>query len=164
MKGFARTLVGPSPIQAGALGLLLLATFWLTGCQLGERHTSSSLIGYWYPVEVNGEPTTGSRIELRLQDVDPDTLKASGYRLSIGCDDWGRFVEDHHVMLSDSLNHGKPPQAQCDARDPARLDELRQMTHEGFSVRLDPDTYTALLSTTSGRTARFAFMDLTPVD
>lgn len=153
-----------SRIVAKRLGLVLLGMLWLAGCQLGE-HDPSSLIGYWHAVEVDGEPTTGSRVEMRLPDLDPDTLKASSYSLSIGCEDWGRLDQNHSVLISAALDpFGKPPQAQCDPRDPARLDALRQMTHEGISIRVDPMTFTAVLSTTSGQTARFDFMDMTPVD
>ena len=38
------------------------------------------------------------------------------------------------------------------------------MTHEGASLKIDPETLTALLTTASGRTARFNYMDMTPVD
>jgi len=102
---------------------------------------------------------------MRLPDLNPDTLKASTYRLSIGCEDWGRLDQSRSVLISAALDpFGKSPQAQCDPRDPARLDALRQMTHEGVFIAVDPMTLKAVLSTKSGRTARFDFMDMTPVD
>lgn len=153
-----------SRIAAVRLAPALLGMLWLAGCQSGER-APSSRTGYWYAVEVDGEPTTGSRVEMRLKDLNPDTLKASSYRLSIGCDDTGHLDQSRSILISDALDpFGKPPQAQCDPRDPARLDALRQMTHEGISIHIDPMKFTAVLSSTSGRTARFDFMDMTPVD
>ncbi|QIF80421.1 hypothetical protein [Brevundimonas sp. 'scallop'] len=152
-----------SRIAASRLGLGLLGVLWLTGCQSDDRRPS--LIGYWYAVEVDGEPAIGSRVEMRLPDLNSDTMKASTYRLSIGCEDWGRLDQSRSVLISDALDpFGKSPQAQCDLRDPARLDALRQMTHEGVFITVDPMTLKAVLSTKSGRTARFDFMDMTPVD
>ncbi|WP_242077551.1 hypothetical protein [Brevundimonas diminuta] len=164
MQNLEDAVAKVSRIAASRLGLVLLGMVWLAGCQSDDRGPSS-LIGYWYAVEVDGEPTIGSRVELRLPELNPDTLKASTYRLSIGCEDWGRLDQSRSVLISDAQDpFGKVPQAQCDPRDPARLDALRQMTHDGVRISVDPMTFTAVLSTTSGRTARFDYMDTTPVD
>lgn len=163
MQDLDSAVVEVSQIRARRLGLVLLGILWLAGCQPAEH--ASSLIGYWYVVELDGEPTVGSRVEMRLPGLDSDTLKASNYKLSIGCEDWGRLDQSRSVLVSDAPSpFGKSPQTQCDPRDAGRLDALRQMTHEGVSISLDPITSTAVLSTTSGRTARFDFMDMTPVD
>jgi hypothetical protein len=151
-----------SLIGATRLGLVLLGSIGLPACQLEEH--ASPLIGYWYVTEVNGEPTVGSLVEMRLPKLNPDTLQASEYELSIGCQDWGRLDRNRGVLVSDALHPGKPPQAQCDPHDAGRLDALRQMTHQGASLKIDPETLTALLTTASGRTARFNYMDMTPVD
>jgi hypothetical protein len=102
---------------------------------------------------------------MRLPELGPDNLKPSAYRLSIGCEDWGRLDQSRSVLVSDALDSsGKPLKPQCDPRDAGRLDALRQMTHEGVNISVDPVTFTAVLSTPSGRTARFEFMDMTPAD
>lgn len=162
MRELHKSVLKGSLSGAKRLGLVLLGLIWLPACQF-EKH-APTMIGYWHVTELNGEPTVGSLVEMRLPKLDPDTLRASNYELSIGCDDRGRLDQRRGVLVSDALASGKPPQAQCDPRDAGHLDALRQMTHEGASIKIDPDTFAALLTTASGRTARFNYIDMTPVD
>jgi hypothetical protein len=144
--------------------LVGLAFLGIASCDWGRDSSAPSLIGYWYPVEINGEPTVGSSIELHLKGVNPDTLKVTGYQLSIGCRDSGRWDQKRGVLISDERMTDQAPQGQCDVHDPKRLNALRHMTQEGVSIRLDRELFSATLSTGSGQTARFNFLDMTPVD
>lgn len=162
MRELHETVLKGSATGAKRLGLVLLGLICVSACQVEKE--APTLIGYWHVTELNGEPTVGSVVEMRLPKLDPDTLRASSYELSIGCRDWGRLDHGRGVLVSDFLERGKPAQAECDPRDAGRLDALRQMTHEGASIEIDPDTFAALLTTASGRTARFNYVDMTPVD
>lgn len=143
--------------------IVTLALTGLAACKQGGQ--DPVLNGYWYAVEINGERTLGSRVQLDLEDVDPNLFEVSNYALAIDCDDTGRYDRKRGALVSDLRNpYETIPQAQCEARDAKRLDDLRLMTHEGVTIRFDPKTYAALLSTASGRTARFDYMDTTPVD
>lgn len=144
--------------------LIVLSSFVIASCGWVRDPSAPSLIGYWYPVEINGEPTVGSNIELHLKGINPDALTFTGYQLYIDCGDSGHLDEKRGVLISNERTAARVPQDQCNVHDPMRLDALRRMTHEGVRGRLDPELFSATLSTESGQTARFSFMDTTLIE